>query len=160
MKSNNDLVKDIRDKIVFVTAIAIFFLPFMYSAFRAVEMNDAKSNSEVLPWGVGIAFYILIYFFVGMVNEKTNTRWLDWIRGFIVAGTIAFVIPIFCEALYYNKPLPAYIYWPFLISIGAMALLPLLTFILVLGCLYLEIIRNIVLIMIKKIKHKKTIRLQ
>ena len=131
MQHQKELISEIRSRIEFLVAIAIFFLAFVYFFYRAIGSDDTVSNSVPLTWGIGVAFCILNYLFVGFASVLKEKA-LVWIRHIVSLNIFSFVPPIIILALMTKNPLPGYCEWPLIISLEGTLWIPIVTFILIL----------------------------
>jgi hypothetical protein len=134
-KNNQQIIRDIRDRIQFLVTVEIFFSTIIYLFFKVIGSDEIISNSNALFWGVGVSFCILNYLLVGTIEEPKRNL-LTLVRGSISLNFAFFILPIMLLVVVVKNPLPGYYLWPFQISLWGAIVMPFVTFLLILGIQY------------------------
>ncbi len=135
MPNNKELISEIRNRIQFLVTVEIFFLSFLLLFSEFIGSNELISSGNALFFGVGIAFCILSYLWVGMIEELKRSQ-LIWVRGFVSLNLFFFPLLFVIIALVSHQTLPGYWKWLFEISFLGVLVLPILTFLTILGIQY------------------------
>lgn len=142
------IITEIRTRIQFLVTIEIFFSTLIYTFFKIAGSEEIISSTNALIWGIGVAFCILNYLSLGIV-EKPKRVQLVSVRFLVSFNILLFVLPILLLVAVTKSPLPDYYIWPFKISFLGTLVMPFLTFLVILGIqywqefrLFLELLRR------------------
>lgn len=101
MLENKELILEIRNKIQFITTIAIFFSGVVYYFFNIYDKDNA--NKIALSCASLVIIYLLSYIFFDLLKNRINGKFLELINILTLAGIGIFVFPILYLASLKNE---------------------------------------------------------
>jgi hypothetical protein len=86
-------MNDIRNRIQFVTAVALFFPVILNSLFK-LSLNDEVSNSVILGWGMVVAILLIVYVLTELVKSKLEWAWVMRRVRVLLLAEVALFVPV------------------------------------------------------------------